>query len=26
LAVVGAQPLSTFTQIIDQELAGEIPK
>ncbi len=26
LAVVGAQPLSTFTQIIDKELAGEIPK
>ncbi len=25
LAVVGAQPLSSFTQIIDQELAGEIP-
>lgn len=25
LAVVGAQPLSAFTQIIDQELAGEIP-
>ncbi|MCQ3953895.1 MAG: hypothetical protein DPW15_11575 [Chloroflexi bacterium] len=26
LAVVGAQPLSTFTQIIDKELAGELPK
>jgi protein-disulfide isomerase len=26
LAVVGAQPLATFTQIIDKELAGEIPK
>lgn len=25
LAVVGAQPLSTFQQIIDKELAGEIP-
>lgn len=25
LAVVGAQPLSSFTQIIDLELAGEIP-
>jgi protein-disulfide isomerase len=25
LAVVGAQPLNVFTQIIDQELAGEIP-
>ena len=25
LAVVGAQPLSSFTQIIDMELAGEIP-
>jgi len=26
LAVVGAQPLNVFTQIIDKELAGEIPK
>lgn len=26
LAVVGAQPLSSFTQIIDMELAGEIPQ
>jgi protein-disulfide isomerase len=26
LAVVGAQPLSSFTQLIDKELAGEIPK
>ena len=26
LAVVGAQPLSTFQQIIDKELAGEIPE
>jgi protein-disulfide isomerase len=26
LAVVGAQPLSSFTQIIDKELAGEIPQ
>lgn len=26
LALVGAQPLTTFTQIIDKELAGEIPK
>ena len=26
LAVIGAQPLSTFSQIIDKELAGEIPK
>jgi protein-disulfide isomerase len=25
LAVIGAQPLSAFTQIIDKELAGEIP-
>jgi len=25
LAVVGAQPLDVFTQIIDKELAGEIP-
>lgn len=25
LAIVGAQPLSSFTQIIDMELAGEIP-
>lgn len=26
LAVVGAQPLTAFTQVIDQELAGKIPK
>lgn len=26
LAIVGAQPLSAFKQIIDQELAGEIPE
>lgn len=26
LAIVGAQPLSSFTQLIDQELAGEIPQ
>ena len=26
LAVVGAQPLTTFTQVIDKELAGEIPE
>lgn len=26
LAVVGAQPLSVFQQVIDQELAGKIPK
>ncbi|MHB8776565.1 MAG: DsbA family protein [Anaerolineales bacterium] len=26
LALVGAQPLSAFTQVIDKELAGEIPK
>jgi len=26
LAVVGAQPLNVFTQVIDKELAGEIPK
>jgi len=26
LAVVGVQPLSSFTQIIDMELAGEIPQ
>ena len=26
LAVVGAQPLDVFTQVIDQELAGEIPQ
>lgn len=26
LAVVGAQPLSSFQQIIDKELAGEIPQ
>lgn len=25
LAIVGAQPLDSFTQIIDKELAGEIP-
>ena len=25
LAIVGAQPLSNFQQIIDKELAGEIP-
>ena len=25
LAVVGAQPLDVFKQVIDQELAGEIP-
>lgn len=25
LAIVGAQPLTAFTQIIDKELAGEIP-
>ena len=25
LAVVGAQPLDIFKQVIDQELAGEIP-
>jgi len=25
LAIVGAQPLANFTQIIDKELAGEIP-
>lgn len=25
LAVVGAQPLNVFQQVIDQELAGEIP-
>jgi protein-disulfide isomerase len=25
LAVVGAQPIDVFTQVIDQELAGEIP-
>ena len=25
LAIVGAQPLSSFQQLIDQELAGEIP-
>ena len=25
LPVVGAQPLDVFTQLIDQELAGEIP-
>jgi len=26
LAIVGAQPLDVFTQLIDKELAGEIPK
>jgi protein-disulfide isomerase len=26
LALAGAQPLSAFTQLIDKELAGEIPK
>jgi protein-disulfide isomerase len=26
LAVIGAQPLTAFTQIIDKELAGEIPQ
>ena len=26
LAIVGAQPLDVFKQVIDQELAGEIPK
>jgi protein-disulfide isomerase len=26
LAVVGAQPLSSFTQLIEKELAGEIPQ
>ena len=26
LAVVGAQPLDVFKQVIDQELAGEIPQ
>lgn len=26
LAIVGAQPLTNFTQLIDQELAGEIPQ
>ena len=26
LAIIGAQPLSTFTSVIDKELAGEIPK
>ena len=26
LAVVGAQPLDVFKQVIDKELAGEIPK
>jgi protein-disulfide isomerase len=25
LAIVGAQPLPAFQQIIDKELAGEIP-
>jgi protein-disulfide isomerase len=26
LAIIGAQPLSSFTQLIDKELAGEIPQ
>jgi protein-disulfide isomerase len=26
LAIVGAQPLEAFKQVIDKELAGEIPK
>ena len=26
LAIIGAQPLSSFTNVIDKELAGEIPK
>jgi len=26
LAIVGAQPIEAFKQIIDMELAGEIPK
>ena len=26
LAIVGAQPLDVFQQVIDQELAGEIPQ
>ena len=26
LAMVGAQPISMFTQLIDKELAGEIPQ
>ena len=26
LAIVGAQPLDVFKQVIDKELAGEIPK
>ena len=26
LAIVGAQPLDVFRQVIDQELAGEIPE
>lgn len=26
LAIIGAQPLSSFTSVIDKELAGEIPK
>ena len=26
LAIVGAQPLDIFKQVIDKELAGEIPK
>ena len=25
IAVVGAQPIDVFKQVIDQELAGEIP-
>ena len=26
LAVVGAQPIDVFKQVIDKELAGEIPQ
>jgi protein-disulfide isomerase len=26
LAIIGAQPLSNFKQLIDKELAGEIPQ
>jgi protein-disulfide isomerase len=26
LAIIGAQPLSTFTSVIDKEMAGQIPK
>jgi predicted DsbA family dithiol-disulfide isomerase len=26
LAIVGAQPLDVFKQVIDKELAGEIPQ